>query len=95
MIAFLFGLIHGFGFASVLTDLGLPKETLLVALVSFNLGVELGQLVIVSAFLPLAFTLRGTWLYQRLIMIGGSAAVVAVALTWLVERAFNLKIISS
>ncbi|NDP58328.1 MAG: HupE/UreJ family protein, partial [Oxalobacteraceae bacterium] len=52
MMAFLFGLIHGFGFASVLSDLGLPKNALVLALVGFNVGVELGQLAIVAAFLP-------------------------------------------
>ncbi|MGH8771693.1 MAG: HupE/UreJ family protein [Burkholderiales bacterium] len=58
IVAFVFGLIHGFGFASVLTDLGLPKDSLLIALVAFNLGVELGQLAIVCAFLPIAFSIR-------------------------------------
>jgi hypothetical protein len=56
----------------VLTDLGLPRESLLIALVAFNLGVELGQLVIVSAFLPIAFALRTTALYQRVIVVFGS-----------------------
>ncbi len=60
MVAFGFGLIHGFGFASVLVDLGLPRETLVLALVGFNLGVEAGQLAIVALFLPLAFALRRT-----------------------------------
>ena len=55
IIAFCFGLIHGFGFASVLSDLGLPEGSLLLALVAFNLGVELGQLAIVAVFLPLAY----------------------------------------
>lgn len=95
LVAFVFGLIHGFGFASVLTDLGLPKETLLVALVSFNLGVEVGQLVIVSLFLPLAFALRATWVYQRLVMAGGSVVVVLIALIWLAERALNFKILTA
>ena len=54
MVAFAFGLIHGFGFASVLADLGLPRDALLLALVGFNIGVEAGQLVIVSVFLPSA-----------------------------------------
>ena len=94
MVAFLFGLIHGFGFASVLTDLGLPKDALLVALVSFNLGVELGQLAIVSLFLPVAFVLRGTWFYRRLVMTGGSVVVVIVALIWFVERVWNLRILT-
>ena len=92
LVAFGFGLIHGFGFASVLTDLGLPQDALLVALVGFNLGVEGGQLAIIAAFLPLAFALRRTWIYRRLIFIGGSAAIVLVAAIWLVERAFNLKL---
>jgi hypothetical protein len=94
MVAFFFGLIHGFGFASVLRDLGLPQNALLIALVGFNLGVEGGQLAIVSAFLPVAYLLRATWLYRRLVFIGGSLAIVVVAGIWLVERAFNMKIIT-
>jgi hypothetical protein len=94
MVAFFFGLVHGFGFASVLRDLGLPHNALLIALVGFNLGVEGGQLAVVSAFLPLAYWLRATWLYRRLVFMGGSLAIVAVAGTWLVERAFNMKIIT-
>lgn len=93
VIAFCFGLIHGFGFASVLADLGLPQESLLIALVAFNLGVELGQLVIVGAFLPIAYALRSTALYQRVIVVYGSAAIALVALVWLVERAFDLRLI--
>ena len=94
MVAFFFGLIHGFGFASVLRDLGLPRNALLIALVGFNLGVEGGQLAIVSAFLPAAYWLRSTWFYRRLVFIGGSLAIVAVSGIWLVERAFNMKIIT-
>ena len=94
MVAFAFGLIHGFGFASVLRDLGLPQEALLIALVGFNLGVEGGQLAIVSAFLPAAYVLRAGWFYQRLVFVGGSLVIVVVAGTWLVERAFNVKIIT-
>ena len=92
LVAFGFGLIHGFGFASVLTDLGLPREALLLALVGFNLGVELGQLAIVAAFLPLAYALRRTWGYRRIAFVGGSAAIGAVAGLWLVERAFDVKL---
>jgi hypothetical protein len=91
-VAFSFGLIHGFGFASVLTDLGLPQDALLLALVGFNVGVEAGQLAIVSAFLPLAFALRKTTFYRRAVLAGGSAVIAAVATLWLVERAFNLKL---
>ncbi len=92
LVAFGFGLIHGFGFASVLTDLGLPQSALLLALVGFNLGVEVGQLAIIAAFLPIAFALRRTWIYRRLVFIGGSAVIVVIAGIWLVERAFNLKL---
>jgi hypothetical protein len=91
MMAFLFGLIHGFGFASVLSDLGLPKNALVLALVGFNVGVELGQLAIVAAFLPLAFYLRRTMLYRRIILLGGSGLIALLATAWLVERAFNMK----
>ena len=91
MVAFFFGLIHGFGFASVLIDLGLPRGALALALLGFNLGVEVGQLAIVAAFLPLAFALRRSWLYRRGVLVGGSLAIAAVAAVWFIERAFNLK----
>ena len=94
MVAFLFGLIHGFGFASVLRDLGLPRDNLLAALVSFNLGVEVGQLAIVAALLPLAFALRQSWLYRRLTLSAGSLLIAAVAGVWLFERAFELRLFS-
>ncbi|WP_296510312.1 HupE/UreJ family protein [Rhodoferax sp.] len=93
--AFLFGLIHGFGFASVLSELGLPSATLVISLVGFNVGVELGQLAIVAVFLPLAFALRKTRFYQKGVFAGGSALTMVLALVWLVERAFDLKWITA
>jgi HupE / UreJ protein len=93
MVAFGFGLVHGFGFASVLADLGLPREALALALVGFNLGVEVGQLAIVLAFLPLAFALRRTRFYRRWVMVGGSLVIAALAATWFVERAFATKLV--
>jgi hypothetical protein len=92
-VAFAFGLVHGFGFASVLADLGLPQGALLLALVGFNLGVELGQLAIVCAFLPLAYALRDSWFYRRVVFAGGSAAIALLASVWLTERVFNLKLL--
>jgi len=92
MIAFGFGLIHGFGFAAVLTDLGLPQDSLLLSLISFNVGVEIGQLAIVAAFLPLAYLVRHSWSYPRLVLTGGSLAVIAIALVWFTERAFDLQL---
>ena len=90
MMAFAFGLLHGFGFASVLADLGLPKNALVLALVGFNVGVELGQLAIVAVFLPLAFWLRGTAFYRVGVLKGGSLIVALLASWWLVQRAFAL-----
>lgn len=90
-VAFGFGLIHGFGFASVLADLGLPESALMVALLGFNLGVELGQLAIVAAFLPVAYAIRRTRFYRSVIMAGGSLAIAAIAGLWFIERAFDLK----
>jgi hypothetical protein len=93
VLAFAFGLIHGFGFASVLADLGLPQEALLPALVAFNVGVEAGQLAVVAAFLPLAFALRDTRFYGRTVFVGGSLLVAAIAVAWLAERAFDLTLL--
>lgn len=93
VMAFVFGLVHGFGFASVLTDLGLPQDALVLALVGFNLGVEAGQLTIVAAFLPIAFALRHTLLYRRLVLFGGSIVIAILAAVWLIERAFDLKLL--
>jgi hypothetical protein len=93
LVAFAFGLVHGFGFASVLADLGLPQGTLALALVGFNVGVEGGQLVIVLAFLPLAYAVRRSWFYRRGVMVGGSLAIAALAAVWLAERVFDLKLL--
>jgi len=92
-VAFAFGLIHGFGFASVLADLGLPKDALAPTLVGFNLGVEAGQLAIVALFLPLAYALRRTVLYRQGVRIGGSLLIALLAGIWFAERAFNLKLL--
>ena len=93
VMAFAFGLVHGFGFASVLADLGLPQGTLALALVGFNVGVELGQLAIVAVFLPLAYAARRSWFYRRAVMLGGSVLVAALAAVWLVERALDLDLL--
>ncbi|HET9643942.1 MAG TPA: HupE/UreJ family protein [Burkholderiaceae bacterium] len=93
LVAFCFGLIHGFGFAGVLQDLGLPQGALLLALVGFNLGVEAGQLAIVALFLPLAFSLRRTGFYRRAVFTGGSLVIALVAGVWLAERVFVFKLL--
>jgi len=93
MVAFAFGLIHGFGFANVLTELGLPRRALVLALVGFNLGVEAGQLAIVSVFLPIAYAVRKSGFYQHSILKVGSGLIAIVASLWLMERLFDWKIL--
>jgi len=94
IVAFVFGLVHGLGFANVLTDLALPKPALAVSLVSFNLGVEAGQLAIVATFLPFAYLSRRSWLYPRLALGAGSLSIAAVASVWLIERSLDIGIFS-
>ena len=91
-LAFAFGLIHGFGFANALRDLGLADGRFVPALLGFNLGVEVGQLAIVGVFVPLAFRLRHTRFYRRIVLTGGSALVICIASLWLIERMFDLSI---
>ncbi len=95
VVAFCFGLIHGFGFASVLADLGLPREALALSLLGFNAGVELGQLAIVAVFLPLAYGMRDTDTYRIGVFRAGSWATLVVAAVWLCERALNLQLITA
>ena len=91
VVAFVFGLIHGFGFASVLTDLGLIKGSLVVPLLSFNIGVEIGQLVILSVFLPISYVFRKSWFYEKIILSIGSLLICFVSLGWFIERVFDFK----
>jgi hypothetical protein len=86
-IAFAFGLLHGFGFASVLADMGLPQGARVVSLIAFNLGIEAGQLAVVLAVMPIIYGLRCGAFYRRAFMPWGSAAIAAVAFVWLVQRA--------
>jgi hypothetical protein len=90
--AFVFGLVHGFGFAAALKDLGLSSGSLAVSLFGFNAGVELGQLAIVGSVIPLAYAMRNTRFYRIGIMGAGSALVALVASAWFVERAFDISL---
>lgn len=93
ILTFGFGLIHGFGFAGALKDLGLGGGSLAWPLLGFNLGVELGQLLIVLIFVPLAWTLRPTRLYRRGVLTAGSSAIALLASVWLAERALDLDLL--
>lgn len=88
LITFLFGLVHGFGFATVLRDMGVASTTTGVAvpLVGFNLGVELGQIVIAGALLPVIWQLRKWELFLKRGVTVSSGVVAAVGGYWLVQR---------
>jgi hypothetical protein len=88
-LTFAFGLIHGFGFANVLAELGLPTSGTVRCLLSFNVGVEIGQLAIVLLALPLVLLL-GRWRYASRIKLVISAIVGLFGLGWFIERAFRL-----
>ncbi|MBT3205272.1 MAG: HupE/UreJ family protein [Gammaproteobacteria bacterium] len=87
IIVFIFGLLHGMGFAGVLTELGLPESQFVNALLSFNVGVELGQLsVILLAFLAVFWLRKNQGLYRKLVVIPGSLGISLMGLYWTVER---------
>lgn len=86
-IAFSFGLVHGFGFANALGELGLESRSLALPLAGFNLGVEAGQLTLVAMLLPLLYALRSSLVYRRRVVPAASIAVGLLAVVWLIERA--------
>ena len=87
LVAFAFGLLHGLGFAGALTDIGLPQGEVPVALLFFNIGVELGQLVFVALVLLLLALLRPIWQStHRRVELAASYAIGTVAMYWLFER---------
>jgi hydrogenase/urease accessory protein HupE len=85
-IAFAFGLLHGFGFASVLADMGLPHGARLLSLFAFNCGIETGQMAVVCCVMPAIYWLRSGAFYRRAVMPWGSAAIAALAFVWLLQR---------
>jgi hypothetical protein len=87
-LVFAFGLLHGLGFAGVLAELGLPRERFLSALLSFNVGVELGQLAVLAIAFVLVGLFRDRAGYRRAVVAPASIAIAAVGLWWFVERAF-------
>jgi hypothetical protein len=94
LVILILGLFHGLGFASVMGELPFRvaqlKQFLLVIL-GFNVGVELGQVVILLVAFPVLFALRKAKLYSPVVLNGGSAVLVCIAGYWLVVRAFGLE----
>jgi hypothetical protein len=89
LLVFVFGLIHGLGFAGVLSDLGLPKGEFATALILFNVGVELGQIVVILGLwlvIGLWFS-KKSW-YRKRIVMPLSAVIALIALYWTIERIF-------
>jgi hypothetical protein len=88
-IVFLFGLIHGMGFASALTQLGLPQNAYFSSLIMFNLGVELGQItVILTAYVLIGRVFGNKSYYRKRIVIPLSMIIAVIAAYWTVERIF-------
>ena len=89
ILTFIFGLVHGLGFANVLRDLGLPTTGLVPSLLAFNVGVEIGQLCIVAVFFPITLWIAKQK-FQRRVVWAFSSVILLFGLGWFVERAFGL-----
>lgn len=88
-VVFLFGLIHGMGFASALNEIGLPQDKFYTSILSFNAGVELGQVAVIAAmFLLIINPLKKKNWYRTRVVYGCSAAIALVAGFWTIERIF-------
>jgi len=92
-VAAVFGLIHGFGFASVLVDLNLPLAFFASSLLAFNLGVEIGQLAIVIAMLPIMYLLRDHWFYHHVVLPVSACIMVTFGTIWVFERGLNIQLV--
>ena len=93
VVTFFFGLIHGFGFANVLSELNLPASQFALALLEFNVGLEVGQLMIVVGVTALLFMLRQRVRYPAWVIRGGSLAAIVVGVLWLIERTANVSLL--
>lgn len=90
MLTFAFGLVHGFGFANVLRDLGLPTRGLVASLFSFNIGVEIGQIIIVAIVFPLTLWLNRQAYHRKFVLVV-STIIGLFGLAWFIERVFALE----
>lgn len=90
LLVFGFGLVHGLGFAAALTSLSLPRAELIWALLAFNVGIELGQLLFIAAFVPFALALRHLFGVGACLGRAASAVIALIGAWWLVERAVGI-----
>jgi hypothetical protein len=98
VVAFIFGLLHGLGFAGALREVGLPEKSIPLALFFFNIGVELGQLLFVAVVLCLLFALKAFSTGQKAPLLsasgssklekGGAYLIGSVAFYWVLERVY-------
>ena len=91
LIAFIFGIFHGFGFAGLLSDLGVGNGQRVLSLLGFNIGVEIGQAFIILLLFPALYLLRRTSIYVPMLRIG-SLALAGVATIWALERIFETEL---
>jgi hydrogenase/urease accessory protein HupE len=87
VITFFFGLIHGLGFASILKEMNLPKSDLAIALLNFNVGIEIIQLLIVLIIVPILFKLQNLTRYRKYVNVG-SVIIFLLGAVWLFQRLF-------
>ena len=92
LVVFGFGLFHGFGFAGVLEEMGILGQHLGLSLFGFNLGVEIGQVVIVALVFPLLYALSSLRVYRMPAVQAAAVAMICVAAVWLYERAFEVDV---
>lgn len=90
LVVFVFGLFHGFGFASVLADYRIPDSYLTLSLLFFNLGVEAGQIAIIFVVFPILYLLRNVALYPLVILKIGALLLIGISLYWFIERGFMI-----
>ena len=92
-VAFLFGLIHGLSFATALGPMRLPPVGMALALGSFNLGIEAGQIALAILLVPIAFIMRYETIYRRIVAPAASIAAATLAGLWFVDRVFALDLL--
>lgn len=86
LLTFGFGLIHGLGFATAISEIGFDTKYTVISLVSFNVGIELGQLAVVGIVLPLLLKFRKNPGYYRIFFRGASACILLISAYWFVQR---------